>query len=435
MRSQATTAFVDKFQAIFDADTLRHLGRVSGFCRRERRITADRFLPSMLASLTRRSTTSIAELHRDFNEDHDLAVNYKPYYDRLDTPEFPLLMKELTRRCCSEMRFNIMQSISGGPLASFNDIIIHDGTSFAVRDGLEDELPGRFTEVSPAAVELHVTMSLFTDAFSDIKISPDKECERHFAPQPYSLKDKLLLADRGYDGAPYLKEIADAGGSFLVRIRSNHDPIVLRVCSDTTTWKRQEDGGRQKLSKFLSVASHSRVYDIDVEYAVLNVPFKARALIRWCKKKNEWVRLLTNLQRKLSGKHQVFKIYRLRWQIELLFKTFKSFSSLRKFQTNKFNVAIGLIWAAVLAAFLKRFICHSCQIALYGKNLSTHKMAISGRALESLMRAAALGAKWLEITFGQVVDLARTMSGKSRPERESRQGRLAVGLRLIEFTA
>jgi hypothetical protein len=36
--------------------------------------------------------TEIADLVRDFNFDHDLAVHYKPYYERLNTPCFPRLM-------------------------------------------------------------------------------------------------------------------------------------------------------------------------------------------------------------------------------------------------------------------------------------------------------------------------------------------------------
>ena len=52
--------------------------------------------------------------------------------------------------------------------------------SFAVVDALQDTFPGRFTTVSPAAVELHATMSLFHDQAIHVHLAPDADGERQF---------------------------------------------------------------------------------------------------------------------------------------------------------------------------------------------------------------------------------------------------------------
>ncbi len=58
--------------------------------------------------------------------------------------------------------------------------------------------PGRFKRVSPAAVELHVSMDLLSEALGHVTLTPDTFGERAELPEPGSLSGCLLLADRGY---------------------------------------------------------------------------------------------------------------------------------------------------------------------------------------------------------------------------------------------
>src|SRR5260370_41298412 len=87
----------------------------------------------------------------------------------------------------------------GSKLGRFRDMLQHDGNSFALKDGLKKQWPGRVTKISPAAVELHVTMSAFDDNPIQITLAPDKEAERALGPMAEDLRDCLLLEDRGYD--------------------------------------------------------------------------------------------------------------------------------------------------------------------------------------------------------------------------------------------
>ena len=44
-------------------------------------------------------------------------------------------------------------------MARFKDIVIHDGSSFALKPVLRTAFPERFTTLGPAAVEVHATYS------------------------------------------------------------------------------------------------------------------------------------------------------------------------------------------------------------------------------------------------------------------------------------
>ena len=93
-------------------------------------------------------------------------------------------------------------------------MLIQDGSSFAVRDGAYRTYPGRFTTVSPAAVELHVTWDLCRERIEQVVLTPDTFTERAELPPAESLRGDLLLAERGYFERAYLRSIDRHGGHF-----------------------------------------------------------------------------------------------------------------------------------------------------------------------------------------------------------------------------
>jgi len=99
--------------------------------------------------------------------------------------------------------------------------------------------PGRFTTVSPAAVELHVTMSAARDCPVAITLSADKEGERSFAPTAEKLGGCLLLEDRGYQSQQLFRQFAANDVSFIVRGTKNIRPVI-RVARDHRGHRRRD---------------------------------------------------------------------------------------------------------------------------------------------------------------------------------------------------
>ena len=429
MHEQHLTTVSDQLKEALGRTTLRQLGEDSGFIIRERIIIADRFVPSLIKSLASQKVESIADLVRDFNHDHELAVHYKPYYEKLDTPCFPRLMKGMLESMLNSMCLPVLAPLRNGPFARFKDILLQDGSSFALHDGLSDAFRGRFTTVSPAAVELHCTMSVFSDNLVSITLTGDAECERHELPDPKELKGKLLMADRGYDSTEYMLAVQNEEGSFLIRVRKCLNPIVTKIHRRGKRYRKLKG---KRLRTVLRGLRKDEAIDMDVCWEDDDGESRRcfRLVVCWNTAKKQWVRLMSNLDRESFSTEDIIQAYRLRWQIELLFKELKSYANLHKFSTEKETIAEGLIWASMCAAFLKRYIAHACQ-RVSGQAISTRRVAMCGhhivaRLCASLKRMFRDLPDRLEELFEFLCHNAK----RSNPGRERSTGRLALGLSL-----
>jgi hypothetical protein len=429
MLSTHLTRVESQLKQVIAPSVLRALGDQSGFVIRKRSITADRFVPSIIKSLGSRDIESLADLVRDFNHDHGLAINYKPFYERLDTPCFPRLMHGVLERMLTHLCISVLKPLRDGPFARFKDIIAHDGSSFALHDALAPDFPGRFTTVSPAAVELHCSLSLLSDSLVSVTLTGDSECERHHAPDPKDLRNKLLLCDRGYDGTTYMEAIDAAGGSFLIRARKCHDPLVLKIHRRGKRFRSLE--GR-KLSYVLKHTPKDVVQDLDVCWERQGEQrYFFRLVASWNSEKKQWMRLLTNLPREEFSAMETLQTYRLRWQVELIFKEMKSYANLHRFGTRKENIAEGLIWAALCAALLKRYLAHACQRVLGTVAISTRRTAMCGaQILNSLCRCISVGFRGLNKALQEIFDYLGHNARRANIPREKKRGRMALGLQL-----
>jgi len=428
MPGRRLTRIEKQLKEVFQPGHLEKEARRTRFERRESRvITPVKFLTSLLHSLGTRRVQSLADLHRDFNADHDTTVNYKPYYERLDTPGFVEWMRSTFEALMTSLHVDVLAPLSDSPFSRFDDVVIQDGTSFALHDQLASVFPGRFTTISPAAVELHVTMSLFQDNIIGVTVTPDSECERHHTPEPEQLRGKLLLADRGYDGRAYMTEIDDHGGHFLIRVRETHDPVVDKIHRRGKRYRKLEG---KHLRSVLRAVRKGDVLDMDVSWPDRKgVSAKTfRLVAKYSGSRKGWMRLMTNLPRADFSTNDVFTGYRLRWQIELYFKELKSYANLHAFDTRKPHIAEGLFWASLCVAFLKRYMAHACQ-HVTAVPISTRRVAMScHHFLNALFAAVRRRMRGLRDALTTSFRFISAHAARSNIKRERKKGRLAAGL-------
>lgn len=400
------------------------IGWRTRFVERLRDVTPHRLALCLVSTLASQRVETIADLLRAFNRLAGTSVQYKPFHNQLSKPSFPRFMEGVFKHLLEQLVLRVLKPVPGSILGQFDDIVIQDGSSFAVKDVLHEQFPGRFKTVSPAAVEIHATTSVRNDQVLRVAIAPDTQGERDFLPEPEALAQKLLLADRGYDGVKYCSRVVSAGGSFLIRFKASMNPTVLEV--------RVGERRRRKLAgtKFqeVVVALQKRDADLDVVWTRRGKVFRARVILFWNHKTKKHVILVTNLARETFTVDTIATLYRLRWQIELMFKEWKSYANLHAFDTSKPQIAEGLIWAGLAAALVKRFLAHAVEYAYGTQAISTRRTAMALGSHMTALAEALLRAKALGRVLRDTLEFLSVNARRAHPKRDRERGRLNGGL-------
>ena len=410
-------------KSALSADKLDALGLQTGQSQRLRVVTPSRLALTILAAFGSGSVESIADLLREFNFRYGTNTAYKAFYNRLAHDGFAVFMKALVGHLLSEFAVRTLGPSAGAAIEDFEDIVIQDGSSFVVKESLRSAFPGRFKNVEPAAVELHATFSGFLDEVTDVTLTADKEGERQFLPKAEALEGKLLLADRGYPSLAYFLELCDANASFVMRLSRTYKPWVTAVHHANAVERPAQPLG---LAEFIASRPRGVPMDIDVEFR--RAPGKTFRLVLMPGKDKWMTRLCTNMPRERFPLALVAQLYRFRWQIELVFKEWKSYANLHRFDTGNAHIAEGFIWASLAAAVLKRFIAHTAQ-ATTEVAISTRKVAMCAQIfLRDLCSAVGASLRRLTTVLRGIVRFLEGNATRANPQKEQRVGRLSVGL-------
>jgi hypothetical protein len=417
----------DKFQWVFSEPLLNACGKDVKFCRRQRVITPFRLGLALTATCASQRVETIADFHCGFNALFGTTVTYKAFYHQVAKPHFADFARTMAERLISDMTLKVLGFEKGRAFGEFRHIVMQDGSSFAIHDGLREVFPGRFKAVKPAAVELHTTMDLLCDAPTTVVLTPDTANEQTFLPEPASLRASLLLADRGYLDLHYMRCVQDEGGFFLIRAKAGMNPHVVEAF--------REDGTRlRSLRNKPLKAIHAKLpkrqrVELGVQWQIDGHPLGLRLILSWNPRTKSFCYFLTNLPLKRYPLEVICRAYKWRWQVELLFKEWKSYANLHAFDTANPALVEGLIWAAIAAAALKRFLAHMTQL-LMEVPMSTRKVAmcalhVLGDLIEALKRGDVVG---LYTALEAAITYLACHAQRAHPERDRQRGRSQLGL-------
>lgn len=390
------------------------LGEESGFARRHRKLTPLRAAWTFLSGMGSGKADSIADLQRLFVDLSGESIEYKAFHDRLSTPGFPEFFRRILVEALSRFLVPVLAARKGR-LRRFEDIVVQDGSSFAINDALAGVFPGRFTKHSPAALEIHCTYSLFRGQPVAITLAPDKEGERQFLPKAQDVAKKLLLVDRGYVSYSYFSSVREAGGDFIGRVPEKPlNPRIVR-CHRGLANKAAAVGKRVS-----EIELPRNNVDLLVEGKDANGrSHQFRLVLFYVRRKDVHLRLLTSLSPAEFRPGLVASLYRLRWQVELLFKECKSYTQLKKFQTRDRHIVVGLIWASLLSVLVRRFLLY-CAFKRTGDMVAPFiAAAMSWTFIRDLAKAAVRRLRSFHNHVRCVLDTLRNMAKRTNPHRKS----------------
>jgi putative transposase len=271
------------------------------------------------------------------------------------------LMHALVRRRFDDMTARASRNYLRGRLACFADVLIPDSCGFKLAKALSGVYAG--TGV-PAQMKVHAVYSVAAnDCVSAKGTAGSVHDSDAFWPEWEA--EALYVWDLGYQSINRFVDAAMSGAHVLQRLKDTHNPQVLASYGPTGARRALDDGegGPVHIEEALAMGLvHQRAeLDLDVRLVdsrkrvlvarVVCVPFDGEDRY-----------YLTTLPREIFTPYDVAELYRIRWEVELLFRGWKGALRLDEVRRLRTQAALeAAVSASLLAASLSRDIAFELE--------------------------------------------------------------------------
>jgi len=348
--------FIERLGELVSADDIIEAGRRLGALKRQRKVDLPALVQATVAAM---SPIPGAETSALVNYLSITGVPLVPssFYDRF-SPEFAALMQELAGRAVQMVREVSPDDRGihdyGVLLDRFDDVQAADGCC-AILKCLASRWAPSTSKKRPAGYKINAVISLRDHLPTAIDVTAQRRHDNAALPEDVLRPNTLTFFDLGYIDTERFVDMTLRGAFFLTRLKTNHNPIIHRV--RTGRGRRLEARGLR-----LDEALDSGVLDFDRGLIDIDVVLESggrKATVRVAGIEDEegdrwWY--LTNVGREILGPSDVGQAYRLRWDIELLFKQLKSGAGLKAVLAWRSSAVLAFLYAKIVALCLARLL-------------------------------------------------------------------------------
>jgi hypothetical protein len=379
------SAFLERFSSWFEPGSIIALARRVKWLIRQGKIDAFEFVVGLVFGQMSSLTLSLRAQASTYTEPVKREAVHQRYTAQA-VELFSGVFHDCLRQSLSESLEPWVPQRLGKHFAA---VQIVDSSSFDCPESLAEIYPGCGGEASAANCKVLLRYEYVHGQFEPVALLGGKRSDSGLADQlPRLVKaNELLLIDKGFYKGGALRQIDEGGGYFLM-------PWPRSV----SQWIEQPDGTRQPLD-LAGQLRHCSEAHLELPKVFLGKGTEAlmvrlaafrlseesagrhRAALRQAQRKQGrtptaealelagWLILITNIPVEKLPTEVMGYLYRVRWQIELVFKQCKSVLRLdvTLARTNPFRVQCE-IWARLIAAVVT-FAWHAhLQAACWAKN-------------------------------------------------------------------
>jgi len=374
------------FDSVFSRDRLLARARETGACQRLRLIHPADFVLSLVACALGDETRSVATARRLFYEISDFMPEESSFFDRF-TDETVVLLRDLFQQALAsatvEQRASLAELFSGTDIL---DILAIDASQVGLPAGAKEDYPATMDD--RGGLKLTCTLSVLFQRIRDIVVTDARQHDSKVMRLPRDLKGQLLLLDQGYGKVRRFWTIDQQGGSFISPLRQDWVGPIKAIRSGM---------GQRNVGKPLD---DKRPYrgdvDLDVDFRLTkarSVTLRVVVVTGYSRQPDGSVNmvdlwLLTNLSPEQFSPDDVATLYRMRWEIEQLFRVLKTVGRLDQLHSSKPQVFLSFLYATLLGVVLAHDVCAQMRRAKPEIEPSIHRVtALVLGALPRILRS------------------------------------------------
>ena len=347
---EITVPEIDEIVKFYSPELIEEIARETGFVQRESKLGGMEFLGLMTQGLYSRPNATLnqmAGMLRDINPQLQISGSGLQQRIVVNGREF------LRRMLSAAMELSVLRSVDASIpelLKCFSKVHLLDSTQISLPENLSSRWSGSGGCASKSGMKLQLMLDYKSGKYEEIVIDEGISADQSYIKEAVKLigKGELLIYDLGYFDTNSMIDLAECGAYFLSRF--NHRAGLYKQREDGTWEKFQLE---KELKKAYRKGRRSCEFDVwlvkdgrhlMVRLIAERVPEKVanerrRKGKKTAKKKGRkptkkhlylmnWSLYITNAEREKLPAESVSLVYGLRWYIELVFKSWKSYHGL-----------------------------------------------------------------------------------------------------------
>jgi hypothetical protein len=349
------------FAQFFDKSVFKRLSEKSGFSRRKaRKITAYAFVLGFIECSLKRCC-SYSQWAAAIGRLTGCSVSKQSLFERLGEGASAFAESLLQQG----LKKQINKARDTRLYGRFKRVLLQDSTTLALPDILAEHFPGNISHgVQKAVARIQCIMEITAMRFLHFSLSGFTQNDQSASGlvNTYLSKNDLVIRDLGYFVLNSLKEITDKQAWFLSRLRYNvtiYDQQGKSLFLQKLLRKNQVDqwvciGGKQRLPVRLVMV---RLPAAQAAERIRKARKDRDKRLNHSKAYYQWLNyavFITNVEKEVWTARQVGEAYKVRWQIEIVFKSWKSAFNLQHIVQERYS-NVHRIRTAILLMLL--FIC------------------------------------------------------------------------------
>lgn len=327
----------------------------------------------------------------------------------------------------------------------FSAIRIMDSTEFKLPENMASSFPGYDGDGTSSCAAIQFEYEILSKEIKCMTLTHARESDKSYADN--RMKDikpsELIVRDLGYYSLDSYDKIEAQGAFYISRLKSQ-----------ANIYEKTEEGYQRLLPQELirRIKKSKRVYFDQTVYIgaetkkkvrlmawLLDEPAQQRRLQRKQNRKGKnkitaedkvWSQLnvfITNVDAESLSVEQAYNLYRVRWQVELVFKTWKSIlkiDKVRQMKVERFKcylysklLWIVLNWDMVAGAEAMMWKYNGCLLSLYKCYALLKSKAIGLKAI--LFDAHDQLKEWLKNRIREFMEYGNKENRKNKPKVEN----------------
>lgn len=356
----------EAMQRVLNVDADR-MGQESGFIQRVRKLTGSSFIQALVFGFQAKPTAGYEQLSQSAAT---IGVAITPQgLEQRFTP--------IAAEFVQQVLANAVQQVIGShPVAvpllqRFEGVYLRDSSVINLPGELVEMWPGVGSSHGPsAALKLQVELNFSTGQLAGPILQNGRTQDQRSPFQHRALPAEALhLADLGYFNLQRLADDHRSGVYWITRLKVSTAIYTIQgERLDLVAWLKAQ--GEARLDQPVLVGARER---LPCRLLAVRVPQEVaeqrrRRLREYARKKQvtpkantlaltEWTLVLTNVPEKMLSLKEALILLRVRWQVELLFKLWKSYAQVDTWRSRNPWRILCELYAKLIGAIVLHWVC------------------------------------------------------------------------------